>query len=348
MKTLLLFLFIPCLTFSQFDEKDEHLQALYSAPSHLYQHFNNVIYFYSNTTTAKLNNVEKVIQYRKTKKGVKKEVETKTFNAEGRIIHRKNSFEEVTLNYVDTLLLETINVRKKTTEKITYSYDDQDRLIESKKYRNNKLVSAYRIDYFKQHKRSLVEYTVYKKKTEVYQLKTSYDSLLEKPISAIYISNGKLEKTWDYSCDEKGKLAATSNEALVSQCNFQQENNDGSYSTFSRTIRDGKNYLTQIDYSKDSLFLGYYQFYNDSILIAKTSKLGNRTEYETFSEKGKFKSKTIFLKDDQGNDLSTISYTKRNKVISSVYAQYDSHNLITELIFKDNMQRFFEYSFYVN
>jgi len=348
MKILLLFLFIPLLTFSQFDEKDEHLQALYRAPSHLYQHWNNVIYFYSNTTTAKKNSVEKVIQYKKTKKGERKEVETKTFDEGGRIIQRKNNYEDVSLIYKDTLLVETVNIRKRTTEKNTYSYDDQDRMIGSKRYRNNKLVSVYRFEYFNQHKRSLVEYTVYKRKTQVYQLKTTYDSLLKTPVSAIYTINGKTAKTWDYSCNEKGKLSANSTEALTSQCTYNQENNDGSYSTFSRTIRNGKAYLTQIDYTKDSVSLGYCHYYNDTVLLVRSVKTGLSHLYEEFSENGKFKLKTAFLDDENGNQLSIIHYNRRNKIIGSVRGQYDSHNLITEVVYQDKTQRFFEYSFYAN
>ena len=346
MKTLLsLLILFPITVVAQYTTKDPQLQALYQAPSKQQLNWSNTIYYMSSANAAKENKVQSVTDYLISKRGKKEELNTKTFDAQGRIVqlNRKNSKEVYT--YSDTLLTEVTTTTKRSTTKRTYEYDQEDRMIASKYYKDDKLVSAFRFEYFDQIRRTLVEHTVYKRKTTVSALKTSYDELLKKPTAAVFTVNGEVKKTWNYDCKEKGELVKSSTEVVSSQCKFQQENNDGSYSVFIRSIEQGKTYLTQTDFSKDSIFISQHKYFNDTVLVEETVKNGKNYSYKYYSEKGKFQRKYEATYDEFGNQLGFMNYNRRNKLIYYTKATYNTQHLVTEVESGKKWKHTFEYTF---
>lgn len=348
MKALVLSVLLPLCAVAQYRDKDPQVQALTFAPSNYDQLRNNNIYYsnWSSKNPVKENKVHTATIYLHSKRGKRKEIEVKAFDDKGRLVQRKSLRETVTFSYTDTLLTETTSVKGKKQLKTTYQYDEQDRMIGLQRFKNGKLASSYRFEYFEGLKRSLVEQTIFKQKATVYSLKTTYDELLKKPTSVVYLVNGKLEKTWNYDCKEKGELVKKPTEEISSQCDFQQENNDGSYSKFARTIENGKTYLVQRDFNADSTFLGFSRFYNDTVLIEKQVNAKDETVVEHFSEKGKLKSKYRYQVDANGNRIGYQSYNHRNKLIYSEKLSYNEQNLITESKLGEKWKHTFEYTFY--
>ncbi len=348
MKTLFLFLLLPLGVMAQYADKDPQVQALTFAPNNYDQVRNNNIYYanWSTINPVKDNKVHTVTIYLGSKKGKRKEIDVKTFDDQGRIIQRKSKWETVTFSYTDSLLTETTSVKGKNQSATRYHYDEQDRMIGLERLKNGKLVMKYRFEYFEEFKRSLVEQTIYKQKATVYTLKTEYDALLKKPTSVVYLINGKPEKTWNYDCKEQGELVEKPTEEISSQCAFEQENNDGSYSKFVRSIENGKTYLLQRNYSADSLFLGFQRFFNDTVLIERQINTDTETVVEHFSEKGKPKTKSVYQVDVNGNRIGYESYNRRNKLVYFEKLTYNERNLITESRLGKKWQHTFEYTFY--
>ena len=300
----------------------------------------------SSANAAKENKVQSVTGYMISKRGKKEELDTKIFDVQGRMVQLNRKHSKEVYTYLDTLLTEVITTTKRSVTKRTYEYDEEDRMIASKYYKDDKLVSAFRFEYFDRIRRSLVEHTVYARKTTVSALKTSYDELLKKPTSAVFTVNGKVKKTWNYDCKEKGELVKSPTEVVSSQCKFQQDNNDGSYSVFIRSIEQGKTYLTQTDFSKDSIFISQYKYFNDTILVEETIKDGKNFSYKYYSEKGKFQRKYEALYDEFGNQLAFMNYNHRNKLVYFTKATYNTQHLVTQVELGKKWKHTFEYNFH--
>src|SRR3989338_5473712 len=172
MKTLILLLLLPLCAAGQYRDQDPQVQALTFAPSNYDQLRNSNIYYssWSSKNPVKENSVHTATIYLNSKRGKRKEIDVKTFDDKGRMVQRK-------------ALRETITVKGKKQSKTTYQYDEQYRMIGLQRFKNGKLVSRYRFEYFDGLKRSLVEQTTFKQKTTIYTLKTTYDELLKKPTS---------------------------------------------------------------------------------------------------------------------------------------------------------------------
>lgn len=348
MKTLILFVLFPLCAVAQYRDKDPNVQALTFAPSNYDQTRSSVVYYtsWSSENAVKENAVNTVTTNLISKRGKSEVIETKTFDAQGRITQRTSKYETTTLSYTDTLLSETTTKTGKKVIRNTYQYDEQHRMIGSERFKNGKLVSKYRFEYFDGFKRSLTEQTVFKRKVTVYALKTAYDTLLKKPTSVVYLVDGKLEKTWNYDCKEQGELVKKPTEEISSQCAFQQENSDGSFSKFVRSIENGKTYLLQSDFAADSSFLGFRKFYNDTILIEQQLNTDDAIAIERYSEKGKLIIKFDYQMDKKGNRIAYHSYSRRNKLVYFELSTFNEKNLIVQSNLGEKWKYTFDYTFH--
>jgi len=188
------------------------------------------------------------------------------------------------------------------------------------------------------------EELIYGKRTIVISYETSYDELLRNTTAAFYYVNGELLKQWDFSCQEQGEIVKK-DEKQASECTYNQSNADGSYSIFKRIIENKKLYLNRTDFTKDSIFIASYRYYNDNILISKSSFENNVSVYEAFTQKGKFKYKSIAKYDENKNILLSETYNRRNKKRTSSSYNYIKKGLIQEYQSK-NYKLVFEYTFH--
>ena len=304
----------------------------------------NAIFWMGNANAAQINRVATVKRFKMKKNGEKELIETKVYNTQGMIVERTYRDHKTTYKYKDTLLTSTFTQNKKSTFGSAYSYDNQDRLIHVKQFKNGKMRRETRYVYFEKNKLLSTEVFIYGKRTKVIRYETSYDELLRKPTAAFYYVNGELLKQWDFSCQEQGEIVKK-DEKQASECTYNQSNADGSYSIFKRIIENKKLYLNRTDFTKDSIFIASYRYYNDNILISKSSFENNVSIYEAFTQKGKFKYKSIAKYDENKNILLSEIYNRRNKKRTSNTYNYIKNGLIQEYKSK-NYNLVFEYTFH--
>lgn len=347
MKTLLtLSLFIPFGVFSRNHSDGEVLNHLKWGSEYLigYQ-WESSIYAYANASVLKKNKVHTVVSY-KTKKNGKKEVQmTKTFNESGNLIQKVRGNETTDYIFTEDLLTKIIRTNKGNVWSTVCSYDDQKRVVSIRKMKNEKLLTETTYTYFEGLKTSVVQQKDFDGKQKTYRYETDYDAVLKKPTESRYLINGELDKKWTYSCDEKGK-AAKSEVEEVTQCSYTAANNDGSYVIFSRTIEDNEIYLQETTFSKDSVYIGYKRFYNDTILVSSQVKVGNKSTYEAYRKNGKFMSRTISEFDERGNNIGYQYFNSREKQTSFMKAKYLDNDLVQEVTYKMGRGLTFEYSYY--
>jgi len=347
MKTLLILtLLVPFSGFSRNHSDDEVLNYLKWGSEYIigYQ-WESGVYAYTDAKVVIKNKVHTIISYRVKKNG-KREIETKkTFNQFGKLIQLVDGNETTDYVFSGDLLTEIIRTKKGTIWRTTCAYDDEKRVVSIRKMKNEKLLMETTYAYFEGLKTTVVEQKNFDGKKRVYRYETDYDVMLKRPTESRYLINGKLDKKWTYSCDEKGKVEKSAVEE-VTQCSYTAANNDGSYIVFSRTIEDKEIYLQETTFNKDSVCTEYKRFYNDTVLVSHQVRVGNTSTYEAFKKKGKFMSKSISEYDERGNYVNYAYYNKRSKVTSSMKAKYMDNDLIQEVEYKSGTGMTFEYSFY--
>jgi hypothetical protein len=346
MKNLLLLLCVPFIL--QAGNKDElkylnQVRWNYSQNNVLRE---NAIFWMGNANAAQKNNVATVKRFKVKKNGEKELIETKVYNKQGMIVERTYRDQKTTYKYNDTLLTSTFTQNKKSTFGSAFLYDNQQRLIHIKRFKNGKTRSETRYVYFEKNKLLSTEEIIYGKRTKVIRYETTFDEILKKPTAAFYYVNGQLIKKWDFSCQEQGEVIKK-DEKQASECTYNQNNADGSYSIFKRIIEDKKLYLNRTDFTKDSIFIASYRYYNDNILISKSSFENNVSIYEAFTKKGKLKYKSIAKYDENKNILHSEYYNHRNKKRSNSTYNYIKNGLIQEYIANKN-KLVFEYTFHSN
>lgn len=306
----------------------------------------NAIFWMGNANAAQKNNVATVKRFKVKKNGEKELIETKVYNKQGMIVERTYRDITTTYKYNDTLLTSTFTQNKKSSFGSAYLYDNQQRLIHIKHFKNRKTRSETRYVYFEKNKLLSTEEIIYGKHTKVIRYETTFDEILKKPTAAFYYVNGQLIKKWDFSCQEQGEIVKK-DEKQASECTYNQSNADGSYSIFKRIIDNKKLYLNRTDFTKDSIFIASYRYYNDSVLVSKNSFKNNVSLYESYTHKGKLKYKSIAKYDGDKNILQSEYYNRRNKKRTSNTYNYIKNGLIQEYIFNNN-KLVFEYTFHNN
>ena len=262
--------------------------------------YQQYMYYGAKPDIIKQNKVGTVKSFNISKSGKKKEWYVRTYNLSGRLTQMKTTYGTVDYTYTDTLLSEIQRTGKKHTFRTSITYDSQARIVKLQSSKDNKPTSETVYVYFTGERTSLVERKIFGKKEKVYRLETDYDQLLKKATESRYTINGKLEKHWIYSCDEKGKIQEGKVER-VTQCQYYGSNNDGSYIRYIRTVENGKDYLQEMTYTKDSVMTEYKNFLHDSILVSHNIYATHQDIFENFKKNGKRTYKSTQEKDSKGN-----------------------------------------------
>ncbi len=304
------------------------------------------MYYGAKPEVIKQNKVRTVKAFNITKKGHKKDWYERTYDISGRLVQMKTEYGTVNYKFTDTLLSEIHNTTKKYAFKTLISYDSESRITKVQSFKDEKLTAETNYVYFNGNQASLVEKKIFGKKEKTYRLETDYDQLLKKTTESRYLINGELKKRWTYSCDEKGKIQETKIEE-VTQCQYYSSNNDGSYINYMRTIEDGKDYLQETSFSKDSVLTEYKRFLHDSILVNHNTYSKEKDVFEGYSKKGKRSYRLIEEKDDHGNIVKRMDLYKRSdKHTITTTSAYSEKNLIREVTYNDGRKVQFEYTYF--
>jgi hypothetical protein len=349
MKYLSLLLFLPFAVSSQQYYNDHQYNSLYNMQSLIrYKWYNwdpNVVYGGKDVRTAGIDTVKRF----HTKHGKQTLINTDVYNGNGQLVADIYPERRYDYRYNDTLLTEmTATYKRGKTGRSVYRYDDSGNLIAIENFYNDKQTDHYRFA-FSGDLCTLREYTdLTHRKKRVYVIESTYSDE-GKIMSSVYSVNGEVKRTWDYSCNDKGTLTDGKKAEQTSLCTYDQQNNDGSYTVFTRTINKGIPYLTQVDYSADSVAIGRKEFVNDTILVSEYIFTERLQRYNFYTAKGKYKRGYENTLDDQQRKIMTRSIDKRQRTVSSTEITYNEKGLIAGINLLNKRRKYdtevFEYSF---
>ena len=290
-KILLLILLFPI-----FAEAQKSMQQFYELNSLIH----NYNYFDESITTAKLRkklqikSIKTNTSYKKSKKNNSTELTYNNMGKNTSFVTKKWSQEKIYEN--DTLESYVVTTSKKQKTEVESTYLDG--YLKSRSvFKNGKLFSTYTLAY-NQNKKITNSKLERNKKT--FEIQNSYNDE-NKLIKTVYLIDNKIKKEWIYECKPEGQLVASKTEALSSFCTFREESADGSYATFTRTLKEGKPYLNKQLYNKDSVLVSSKTFLNDTILVWENTKINNVETFINYKKSGKFTYKQIIIRNNDGN-----------------------------------------------
>lgn len=349
MKTLLLSLFL--LSFIPFGQSqiDQNANYFNWNPEFLINNYMPFDYYKSTNRRNELikeNRVNTIKTFKVRKDGTREIANEKYYNSDGLPIREVNRFHTTTYTYKGLLLTDVSRKTKKNLSVTHADYDSEGRITHITKHENGKLKSEYRYVYYEGHKTSFTEQITYGRKTYVSRYITEYDDLLKKATRSQLFINGELKGNWIYSCDEKG-IIQKKNVQEVTSCSYNQQNNDGSYIEYTRTIQKGKIYLNENAYSKDSVLTDSKVFYNENILVYHFSTDGITSTSENFNTRGKRIYKYSSISDANGNRTAWKFYTKKDKIRYGYNCVFSDKNLVQKVTYLTNKYAYdFEYTYF--
>lgn len=347
-RVFLLFLLLPGMSFAWIGQNSDDYVLNYlrwGAKYELGIDYQQNVYYGAKAETLKQNKVGSVKSFELNKHGQKKVWYERTYDFSGRLVQMKTDYNTVNYLFTDTLLSEIQRITKKGTFRTKIGYDSQSRIVKISSFKNEKLSSETNYIYFNEDKTSLVEKKLYGKKLKTYRLETDYDNLLKTATESRYLINGELEKRWIYSCDKKGKLLEK-NVDEVTQCSYFSSNNDGSYISYTRLIEDGKDYLEELSFNKDSVLTKYKRFLHDSILVNHNTYSKEKDVLEAYKKNGKRSYKLIREKDPNGNITKYVDcYKPTDRSLITTSLVYSEKNLIQEVSYQSGRKIQFEYTY---
>ncbi len=340
-KLLLLILLSPFVI-----EAQKSMQQFYDLNSliHNYNFFDESV----TTTTLRKQLQIKSIKTTAILKNSKKNYSTDlTYNKMGKntsYVTKKWSQEKQYLNDTLETYVVTTGKKQKTEVKSTYA----DGYLSSRSiFDEGKLRSTYTLAYNQNKKVTSSKLTRNKK---IYEIQNSYNDE-NKLIKTVYLINYKIKKEWIYECKPEGQLVASKTEEISSFCTYKEESADGSYATFTRTLKEGKPYLNKQVFNKDSVLVSSKTFLNDTILVWEKTKINNVETFINYKKSGKFTYKQIITYNDLGNVLCR-EFINRKKGPSFSKRDFELNpNGTTQkemVYYKGKLQKTikYEYSFY--
>lgn len=307
--------------------------------------YQQTFYYGAKPEIIKQNKVSTIKSFHISKNGKKRDWYERTYNSSGKLVRMKTENSTVNYTFTDSLLSEVQNTTKKHVYRTLISYDSESRIIKIQSFTDKKLTAETNYVYFNGNQTSLVEKKIYGRKEKTYRLENDYDQLLKKTTESRYLINGELKTRWTYSCDEKGKVQETKIEE-VTQCQYFSSNNDGSYSSYTRTIEDGKDYLQETSFSKDSVLTAYKRFLHDSILVNHNTYSKSKDVFQAYRKNGKRSYKLIEEKDEKGNTVRRVDcYKPTDRALIITSYDYSENNLIREVTYNGGSKVQFEYTY---
>jgi hypothetical protein len=346
MKHLILFVLLPVLSYGQMNHREQKkLNEIRYFDEWELNGINN-IYFNQKTNHVKEAKVSSITYLNKNKNKAAKVSYKKWYNPTGKIIRMESKTDTVVYNYQDTLLVSIHRKSKKNEYFTSITYDDQHRVSSKSIKKNNQLTMETYYTYFKGQKRTRIERKSYGKKPHTYLLENEYEPILDRITKTTYSVDGILKQTWNYECNEKGKIVDTKLETVNSQCRFEQSNNDGSYSVFTRSIVDGKVQLTETLHSADSTFIGYKSFYNDSVVKYSYMKIGNTEQNKSFNKHGKLIAHSEKEMDAFGNQIAEYKFNKKGERKTRSINTFNEKHLLTSITYEEKYVTLIQYTYF--
>ncbi|GEM_PF-4994026 len=256
------------------------------------------------------------------------------YNSKGRVIESNYPNGGQKINYnSDTIVTENIIFHHKKYSKTEYLIDNQT-FITRETNNENKIIKEC-ITKKNENGKPISSYTRFGKKME-----------FSTEVKLFYNSDGKIEKRqhfkndilvqeWNYDCSKEGKLVKKENVFASSTCIWQDQKNDGSYTTYLREIKNGKSYLSKYEYSKDSVPLSVKIYLQDTILLTSSEKFGATEIVKHYNIKGKLIKLNTIISNNEGKQifkqLTTFGITKHTSIWIYEYNSFGHMTKTTSL-----------------
>jgi len=282
------------------------------------------------------------------------------YNAQGRLVHSKNDNFERTSTYLnDTLEINRVIVDHGKTSVLKRTYNDQGKLLLEENWEEGKLKTKIENTF---RGNDLLNAKLFYK-GDNYEMKYEFDEN-QTLTKSVFYKNDKLKQSWNYSCKPEGEaILASKTEMISSRCEYRDESADGSYSVFTRTIKNGYVQLEKETFSKDSIRLMQEFFHDDTVLISRVEYKQNETtrfsyrkgkvhsikkdiykpdlftSEEHFYVKDKLRILNVTQRDSQKNVIKIERFEGQNKKLKSsrmfAYDQY-GNKVLEQLTSKEN------------
>jgi hypothetical protein len=248
------------------------------------------------------------------------------YNQKGMITTVNNERVQLSITYEnDTLIKHYHQVTKKRTIEAFYTYDSLSKQITAlKETKNDKPHFELERHYNDKGKIVYEKKKGGKKLTNTYEMKYTYSD--DNKLSKIeYYKNNKLINVWNYDCSEKGELEKDVKKSDVTQsstCSWNEENNDNSYITYTRFIKDKKTYLTKAYYTADSVLHRQEHYVKETQLTNSLETTPFTSLRKYYKKNGKVNSSTLTVL----NEDKTVKYVIRTYFNFLSTYQYQSEN----------------------
>lgn len=346
MKLFLLFTCLPMMAFAQLSNKERSKlnQLRYYDEIELERSY--LTFYVSKKNHFKGSNVASMSSIHVENNGKEQLKYTKKYDRSGSLMEVTGQNYSKKYAYQDSLLIQVFTKEKHNTFLTKYTYDEQGRLKCKEQFENDKPTQTTTYTYYQKKLRATTERIVYGRKTHVYRLENTYDTLLHQLSKSAFLVDGEVKQLWNYACNEKGSIVDTKLETTNSQCHFEQENADGSYSKFTRTIENGKVKLTEMLFQADSTYMGYKSYEHDSILVQSYLIRGQVEEIKLYSKKGKLQFHHEFVLDEFGNQTAHRSYDKKGQRKTISTCTFNEKHLLETYQFGKKSKYRFDYTYH--
>lgn len=251
----------------------------------------------------------KSIQSTYTRKNGKQSVSKTEYNAQGRITRLSSRRTEASYTYEhDTLQTGTVSSYRGKTFTSASAYENG-RLVSRENHNNGKLTAKIAASYNAQGN---ILRSQMKQGRRNYEIQYTYGED-GKMTRNVYLVNGKVKKEWIYECKPEGEVVASKTEAVSSFCTYREESADGSFVKFTRSLQEGKPYLTKQTFSKDSVLIQSQRFLNETTLIWESKNEGNTETVISYKDSGKLRYTQITVFNDKGSVISREYFEGKKK-----------------------------------
>ena len=296
------------------------------------------------------------------RKGEKEYTSTHKFNELGRITsinsfkHKGDKTWTYQITYFNDSLINKVAVKNYKGDSIIYNYSYEEINGElyfkgSEQIKNGKIENSNTITRNEAGKPTS-KLQLYDRNLKHSSETKSYYSEDNQLIKTEYYHDNKLESVYNYDCNAEGKKIENKKVESSDICKWTEERRDGSYINYSRSTNEKKNYLSVSLYDKDSAFVYWKKYLNDSILV-ESRNYYNDTKidvYRRFNDKQKiiWSSKSIY--DDNHNLLEHefIIYGRKNTYISTKINTYNSEGLLASKTTYENHKKPYKTSYTYN
>lgn len=274
----------------------------------------------------KSENIKTITTTHINKKGKSGNSTTSSYNRMGRIVSQQSKNSTKTYTYLHDTVQTKLEHTYKNKVYVNETVYENGKLTLVKNSKNGKVSNSEKYTYTSFGKIAHSEMT---EKNKTYEMIYEYDEF-EKLRCSAFLVNGKLKKSWNYSCVPEGSLVQAKESQLQSICKFEEQSNDGSYIIYSRSINKGKDFLRKDYFTSDSVIYLSESFENDSILTFRSKYSANENIFESFSKNGKriYRSTLTF---NAAKQLIERTYARKGKKFTKTTISYNKNGTIASI-----------------